>query len=209
MAAAVGAFTLGAGQSESTGAPSRETIGLSSPDTTLAAPGDESPPSVDPTLPGPSTPATPAESDSRPVQVSVPAIGVDAPVTVLGLRSDRSLEVPATAHETGWWSGGSVPGTPGPAVIAGHVNLGEAEGVFAHLAELETDDEVQVTLDAGETLRFRVDRVERHAKDSFPTQAVYGRTAGAELRLVTCGGAFDSSSGHYLDNVIAFATLVS
>ncbi|GEM_PF-5169658 len=32
---------------------------------------------------------------------------------------------------------------------------------------------------------------------------------GAQLRLVTCGGAFDSSTGHFVDNVIVFATLVS
>jgi hypothetical protein len=27
------------------------------------------------------------------------------------------------------------------------------------------------------------------------------------LRLVTCGGAFDRSTGHYTDNVIVFASL--
>lgn len=50
--------------------------------------------------------------------------------------------------------------------------------------------------------------MERHAKRAFPTDAVYGETPGPELRLITCGGAFDPNSGHYLDNVIAFATPV-
>jgi hypothetical protein len=27
------------------------------------------------------------------------------------------------------------------------------------------------------------------------------------LRLVTCGGAFDRAWGHYVDNVIVFATV--
>ncbi len=48
-------------------------------------------------------------------------------------------------------------------------------------------------------------RIEQHAKAEFPTESVYAPTAGAELRLVTCGGAFDRSSGHYVDNVIVFA----
>jgi|GEM_PF-5234489 len=29
----------------------------------------------------------------------------------------------------------------------------------------------------------------------------------AELRLITCGGAFDPKTGHYLDNIVAFAHL--
>jgi hypothetical protein len=37
---------------------------------------------------------------------------------------------------------------------------------------------------------------------------VYGPTPNAQLRLITCGGAFDPTTGHYLSNVVAFATLV-
>ena len=40
-------------------------------------------------------------------------------------------------------------------------------------------------------------RIEQHPKDAFPTEAVYGNTAGAELRLITCGDEFDRSIGHY------------
>ncbi|HXH55711.1 class F sortase [Iamia sp.] len=143
------------------------------------------------------------------MQVAVPAIGVDASVTRLGLNPDKSLEVPSTAQDTGWWSGGSVPGTPGPAVIAGHVNLAGETGVFASLDRLGPGDEVTVRLDAGQEVTYRVDRVERHAKDAFPTNDVYGATEGSELRLITCGGAFDPDTGHYFDNVVAFASLVS
>lgn len=144
----------------------------------------------------------------QPVHLSVPEIGVDAPVISLGLQANGKLEVPATASDTGWWSGGSVPGAVGPAVIAGHINLGDEAGVFSQLGSLQPDDEVSVTLDTGKIISYRIDRVERHAKEAFPTDAVYGKTTGPELRLITCGGSFDPSSGHYLDNVIAFATPV-
>ncbi|MDP9302351.1 MAG: class F sortase, partial [Actinomycetota bacterium] len=40
-----------------------------------------------------------------------------------------------------------------------------------------------------------------------PTQLVYGNTNNAELRLITCGGSFDFSTGHYVDNIIVFASL--
>jgi hypothetical protein len=54
---------------------------------------------------------------------------------------------------------------------------------------------------------FIVERVERHPKDAFPTEAVYGHTRDAQLRLVTCGGEFDRSTRHYVDNIVVFATL--
>jgi hypothetical protein len=49
--------------------------------------------------------------------------------------------------------------------------------------------------------------VEHYAKSVFPTADVYGNTQGPELRLVTCGGDFDQTSGHYKDNVVVFARL--
>ena len=53
---------------------------------------------------------------------------------------------------------------------------------------------------------FRVTAVQEYLKDEFPTQAVYGPTPDAELRLITCGGAFDSATGHYLSNIVVYAT---
>jgi hypothetical protein len=37
---------------------------------------------------------------------------------------------------------------------------------------------------------------------------VYRRTPRPTLRLITCDGSFDSSTGHYVDNYIVFATLI-
>ena len=54
---------------------------------------------------------------------------------------------------------------------------------------------------------FAVDRVEQYRKDDFPTIEVYGNTDDAQLRLITCGGDFDSGARSYEDNVIVFATL--
>ncbi len=48
-----------------------------------------------------------------------------------------------------------------------------------------------------------------YPKDAFPTAKVYGPTTRAELRLITCGGTFDRSIGHYRDNIVAYAHLVA
>jgi hypothetical protein len=52
-----------------------------------------------------------------------------------------------------------------------------------------------------------VERIEQYPKDRFPTDAVYYPTLTPALRLVTCGGEFDHSTGHYRSNIIVFATL--
>jgi hypothetical protein len=52
-------------------------------------------------------------------------------------------------------------------------------------------------------------RVEKHEKDEFSTEEVYGNIDHAGLRLITCGGAFDKASGDYQDNIIVFASLAA
>lgn len=137
--------------------------------------------------------------------IRIPAIGVEAPVISLGLTDNERLEVPARADQAGWWSGGERPGQKGPAVIAGHVDSSTGPAVFFRLRELEPGDVVEVTPRGKRTVRFVVDRLENVPKNGFPTREVYGPTPGSTLRLVTCTGSFDESSGSYRDNLIVFA----
>ena len=92
-------------------------------------------------------------------------------------------------------------------VVVGHVDSRSGPAVFYRLRQLVVGDEVALERSDGSTARFVVQRTERHAKDAFPTAAVYGDTSDAQLRLITCGGAFDRSTGHYVDNVIVSAVL--
>jgi len=147
--------------------------------------------------------------ETTPVELGVPSIGVrTGPLLELGIDAAGALEVPPDAATAGWFSLAPTPGSPGPAVIAGHVDFEGAPGVFQRLDELQPGDEVTVTRADGATAVFSTYLVERYPKDRFPTERVYGDTSGAELRLITCGGAFDAGSGHYRDNVVAYARLV-
>jgi sortase (surface protein transpeptidase) len=139
-----------------------------------------------------------------PVAVEVPAIGVNAPVVPLGLEPSGALEVPQDARQTGWWTGGPEPGERGPAVVAGHVDSRAGPAVFYRLRELRPGDPITVRRADGSRVQFAVQRSEQHPKAAFPTDSVYTPTTGAELRLITCGGSFDRSSGHYVDNVIVY-----
>ncbi|WP_309225288.1 class F sortase [Quadrisphaera sp. INWT6] len=157
------------------------------------------------------TPTRPTEQDaaaSTPVEVAVPRIGVDTPLVPLGIASDGSLEVPGRGDfdRAGWLTTSAVPGEAGASVIAGHVDSTSGPAVFYRLHELVPGDEVRVQRADGEVVVFTVDEVRRVGKDAFPTAEVYGPQPGPVLRLVTCGGEFDRATGHYTDNVIAFAS---
>jgi sortase (surface protein transpeptidase) len=184
-----------------------------------AATTDEpAPPSSD-SLPAPSTASESAapssdaspERAAEPVSLAIPAIDVRTDLMSLGLNGDGTVEVPPLEEDdrAGWYEPGPEPGDVGPAVILGHVDSAQwGPGVFFDLGAMEEGDEVSVTRADGTVAVFAVDRVERHPKDDFPTIAVYGNTDDSELRLITCGGAFDSGARSYEDNVIVFATLV-
>jgi hypothetical protein len=146
---------------------------------------------------------------ARPTRVQIGAIGVSAPVVPLGLAADGSMETPKRFSDAGWYSLGARPGEPGPAVIAGHVDSKTGPAIFYRLGELHRGDMVRIVRADGSAVRFRVEGLERWPKTRFPTRRVFGPTRAPTLRLVTCSGAFDSSTGHYLDNTIVYAVRVS
>lgn len=164
-----------------------------------------------PPPPATSTPAgTPARVNaSPPVRIVIPEIGVDAPVIRLGLNADHTLQVPRAYDVTGWWSGGTTPGQTGPAVVVGHVDSTAGPAVFYRLRDLRAGARVIVHLRDGSTVTFAVQRLEEAPKAGFPTNEVYGATRSPTLRLITCGGSFDTATGHYVDNVIVFAAMTS
>lgn len=141
----------------------------------------------------------------HPSRVEAPAANIDAVVVPLGLDTDGALEAPSDFDTAGWWQGGSSPGAPGPAVIAGHVDSHNGPAAFFSLRELELGDAITVHGQEGETVTFHVHQIEQYSKNQFPTQRVYGPTAEQALRLITCAGSFDHASGHYSDNLIVYA----
>jgi sortase (surface protein transpeptidase) len=148
---------------------------------------------------------------AEPAEISIPKIGARSSLVGLALKADESVEVPPVTApmQAGWFAGGPRPGEPGPAVILGHVNGGGHAGIFARLHELAPGDEVLISRTDGAAARFVVRRVDQIAKSQFPTDAVYGDTAGPELRLITCGGSFDKAARSYRDNVIVYAALAA
>ena len=143
----------------------------------------------------------------RPTHIEVPAIGVSARVVPLGLNPDGTIEVPQDFDDTGWFENAAEPGERGAAVILGHVDSKSGPAVFYHLRALRRGDSIEITLKDRSRVRYVVTSSLEVPKAEFPTKRVYTPTRRPTLRLVTCGGEFDTSTGHYLDNYIVFARI--
>jgi hypothetical protein len=158
-----------------------------------------------------STVVGPVLPRSKPAAIDILAIGVHSSLQFLGINPDATVEVPSGAlyDEAGWYKYSPTPGSVGPAIILGHVDSGNyGASVFYKLGDLRPGDRVLVTRRDGLVAVFEITGVRRYPKDHFPTKLVYGNTKNAALRLITCGGSFNFSTGHYVDNIIVFASLV-
>ena len=160
----------------------------------------------------PATSKGPSLHRSLPVSVAIPAISVQSILLRLGLNRDGTIAVPSlatSAGEAAWYEYSVTPGQAGTAVIEGHVDSHQGPAVFYRLGALHPGDSVDVTLADGITAVFRVTGVREYAKDEFPSKMIYGPANYAALRLITCGGTFDYSTGHYLSSVVVFASLAA
>jgi sortase (surface protein transpeptidase) len=145
---------------------------------------------------------------SRPTHLAIPTIGVSVPLSVLTLNKNGTVNVPTNFKEPGWYNGDRSPGQKGSAVILGHVDNYHGAAVFYNLDKLKLGNRVNVTLADGRHLVFAVIGERMYKKTNFPDALVYGTRSYPALQLVTCGGIFDPSTGHYLSNIVVFTALI-
>lgn len=198
-------LTAGCGRAGHVGSPEATS-------TTAAIP----PPAVTTARPdrAPATPSAPvgaaehhAVPAGEPVRVVIPAIGVDASLIGVGLADDGSMQVPGFGMAA-WYTEGPRPGHPGPSVVVAHVDSRAGPDVFHRLHELTLGDKVHVVYDGGDRVTFLVASSTQAPKDALPIDDIWPLTDQRMLTLVTCGGTFDRSSGHYRDNIIVYTTPV-
>ncbi|GAB3799555.1 hypothetical protein GCM10028798_12910 [Humibacter antri] len=173
-------------------------------------------PTTTPTPTSPAAPRPPATVGpilpaSLPTHLSVPAIGVDTALIQLGQNTDGTVQVPPlTANSpAGWYQKSPTPGQVGPAVILGHVDTPAGRSVFYNLGKLRQGDQISVTRADNTVAVFTIDKVAEYPKNAFPQFAVYGNTNNAQLRLITCGGAYNEAIEHYVDNIVVYASLTA
>ncbi|MCX5260802.1 class F sortase [Streptomyces canus] len=165
--------------------------------------------------PAPSVRPTPTRTSplrplprSRPTSFRIPSLGIDAPITGLGLNRGRELATPPVDKPklVGWYQGGPTPGEPGTAIAVGHRDTRTGPAVFAALAQVKPGKVIEAGRADGRTAVYTVDRVKVFDKEGFPDKEVYGPARRPELRVITCGGLFKWRTG-YTSNVVVFAHL--
>jgi hypothetical protein len=161
--------------------------------------------------------ASTAQEPWHPVQLSIPAIHVDAPVMNVGKNAQGLMDAPVSQAVNSpywthvfWYAPGAAPGQPGNAVIAGHVDrVGGDPAVFWYLKNLAPGDDVYVTTVQGQKLHFTVERVVSYPASAPSAQvinAVFGPTSAHHLNLITCSGVW---TGHgYDQRLVVFTTQV-
>ena len=158
-----------------------------------------------------SVPVTKPFKGLRPTSVKIPKIGAESSLLAVAVKTDGSISVPSvhTPMQAAWYKLSPVPGDVGPAIVLGHVDGDKKPGIFFKLKDLVPGDEVDIDRSDGRKLKFVVDRVTQVPKDTFPRDAVYGNSDKPELRLITCGGAFDHAEHSYQDNIVVYANLAN
>jgi Sortase domain len=148
----------------------------------------------------------PAAAGPVPAHLAVPARGIVAPVDPVGVAADGRMAVPEDVDRVGWYRFGPAPGTPGSAVLAGHVDDAmQGLGALALLRQVDIGDAVEVADTTGTTTRWRVVSRALVPKPELPLEPLFRRAGPPRLVLLTCGGAFDPAVRSYRALVVVVA----
>ncbi len=141
------------------------------------------------------------------MRVIIQAVEIDAVLMEVGLLEEGVAEVPPFG-KAAWYKLGPAPGANGPAVLLGHVDSKKGPDVFYRLRDVKPGDMVFVYGEDGDVAIFSVDGKEQVLKTDLPTERIWNGSQQPLIRLITCGGEFDRSTGHYLSNLIVYGHLV-
>ncbi len=154
-----------------------------------------------------------------PTRLLIPSLYIDAPVIPLGLTADSQPEVPKRPDQVAWYpSFSTAPGQSSNAVLTGHVDWQTPDGapipgVFYRLREMRIGDVIEVTLEDGNKLQYRVRANVATEYNDPKIVDVMQRTDKDVLTVITCGGAWvkdrsEPNGGNYSHRVIVRAERV-
>lgn len=160
-----------------------------------------------------------------PTRMTIPALGVDAPVEHLGLErrgpADASgqppLGAPVDQRKAGWYAAGPKPGSGTGTVLTNGHTYRDGSAIFKEdFAErVAVGQQVDLVLDNGSTCRYRITTVWRNvdAVSGYPqlvaSQHLYDQQGPERLFIETCGGPWLESARMFKDINVVLATPVT
>jgi sortase (surface protein transpeptidase) len=150
-----------------------------------------------------------ARSVAAPVGLTIPSIGVSAPIVPLGVGKDGQMESPDGPDDVGWYRTSARPGQPGNLVLSGHLDWRDRLAVFASLRQLEPGSTVVVRGEDGVEHSYAVEWNRSYPGATAPIDEIVSGSDDSLLTLITCDGAFDRATRTYLSRRVVRARLVA
>ncbi|WP_215025707.1 class F sortase [Bacillus sp. ISL-39] len=143
-----------------------------------------------------------------PATIEIPAINVKTQIEQVGTLKDGRMDVPKDPDNVGWYEPGTLPGAPGNAVVAGHVDDLTSPAVFYELHKLKSGDKIMVTDTDGQTLTFEVYDQKTFPRLDAPIEEIFGFTFASTLNLITCSGDYDPETTERAERTVIYTKLV-
>lgn len=146
-------------------------------------------------------------------RLQIPEIGVNHPITEVGLEASGALGAPTGPDEVGWYKWGPPPGAPGNVLMDGHVDWTDRAtgrprgGVFFYLRQLEPGNRITFS-DGQKQVVYEVVEKRRYRWDDPNGVEVLQPTEDNRLTVITCGGTFDRGSHSYDQRDVVIAKMV-
>lgn len=146
---------------------------------------------------------------STPVKVSIPTVGIEGDIVLVGRTKAGKMGVPANYEDVGWYKYGPLPGAIGNAVLAGHLDNGRGKpAVFYNLRNIRIGDSVYVENSDGMKTKFTVKEIRLVDYTNPPLEDIFGTSSGEMLNLITCDGTWDPKVKNYDKRFVVFTERV-
>lgn len=165
-------------------------------------------PSISASIPPTATPTATPVLSAHAERLLIPSIGVNARIEDVGKTPEGNMDVPKDPKNVAWYAPGALPGGPGDAVIAGHLDWYTGPAVFWRLKQVSVGDTVNVVFPGGRQVNFRVTKKTTLTYTQVPPY-LFEKTGPPMLSLITCSGAWDGKQQQYQDRLVVDAQLIS
>ena len=143
-----------------------------------------------------------------PMRLTIPTIGVDAPIEHVGLTADGEMGTPKDPYNAAWYKSGPSPGEDGSSVIDGHYGLVNGKpAAFDNLYKLRKGDKIYVQDEKGITVGFVVRALQTYSREDDAKDVFVSSDRKAHLNLITCAGTWDKASRNYTGRIVVFTNL--
>jgi sortase (surface protein transpeptidase) len=142
------------------------------------------------------------------VHLSIPSIGTDASVVPESLGVGDTLLIPPPG-QVGWYEDGPAPGQAGTTLLAGHIDDDGVPGALLRLSDIQVGDQIRITTAMGQHYSYVVSTRAELPQSDFVSSRMMSDNGSPRLLLVSCGGAYDTTTHLYLDNILVTATQTS